>query len=335
MKAVVVVKRLLGLMASTATLAACSSGLQSQAPFTQPALTQFPAVRSDEGANLLYVSYPGINDVDMYVYANGTVGKRIGSIDTPNPTGLCTDKAGDVYVVSNSGDTISKFAHGATLPVRTIKLAAGYPYACAVDLSSGDLAVSVENPHGKTYKGGEVHVYPGGQLPFKDYKSFVGFHQTSYVAYDDKHDLFVVASPCQTYYYCQYDSQGAPPALFELTPGARWFERVHLKHSKLVDPAGIAWINPTLLVTDNNYKNKQRVFGLKVFVQHRNAAVIETIPLTSTQNAQGVAVRAGVAIVADGGGDAVRNYSLESGRLLSTLKDKTGSPSAAVISQGK
>jgi hypothetical protein len=308
-------------------LAACSSGVQSQPPLAQP------AVRSAAGANLLYVSYPGINEVDMYAYSDGVIGKLVDRIKVANPTGLCTDKAGDVYVVSNSGDSVSKFAHGATTPEHTIKLAAGYPYACAVDLPTGDLAVSVANPRGKTYKGAEVHVYPGGHLPFNDYKSYVGFHQTSYVAYDDDHDLFVVASDCRTYYYCQYGSQGSPPSLFELTPNARWFTRVRLAHSKLVDPAGIAWIKPTLLVTDNDYQKEQKPVGLKVFFQGKKAAIVQTVSLTATRSAQGAAVRAGVALVADGGGDAVRSYSLGNGDLLSTLKDRTGSPSAAVISQ--
>jgi hypothetical protein len=44
-------------------------------------------------------------------------------------------------------------------------------------------------------------------------------------------------------------------------------------------------------------------------------------------------VRAGIALVADGGTEAVRSYSLADGKLLSTLKDRAGSPSAAVISQ--
>ncbi len=326
-------KRWFGLIASAAMLAGCSGGLRSQVPLAQPALTQMPAVRSAEDTNLLYVSYPGINQVDIYDYSNGTATKRVGSIDLPDPTGLCTDKAGDVYIVSSSGDTVSKFAHGATIPERTIKLAAGYPYSCAVDLSSGDLAVSVENPRGKTYKGGDVHVYPGGHLPYKDFKSYVGFHQTSYLAYDDENDLFVVASPCQAYYYCQYDSQGGEAGLFELTPGDRWFAQIHFEHSKLVDPAGIAWIKPTLLVTDNDYQNKQKSVGLKVFIQRHNAGIVDTIPFTGTQNAQGVAVRAGIALVADASGDAIQMYAIESGNLLSTLKDKRQAPSAAVVSQ--
>jgi hypothetical protein len=326
-------KRYIGLIAATAMLAACSNGLQSQPPVAQPALTQLPAARSATDSNLLYVSYPDINEVDMYAYSNGIVGKRVGSIGVANATGMCTDKAGDVYVVSNSGDTVSKFAHGATTPEQTIRLAAGYPDACAVDLSTGDLAVSVENPRGKNYRGGFVHVYPGGHLPVKKYRSNVGFHQTSYVAYDDKHDLFVIASSCQTYYYCQYDSQGAPPALFELTSGARWFTKVRLGGSKLVDPAGIAWIKPTLLVTDNDYQHNRQPSGLKVFFQGKKAQVVETIQLSGTQSAQGVAVRAGIALVADGGTEAVRSYTLADGKLLSTLKDRAGSPSAAVISQ--
>jgi hypothetical protein len=316
-----------------ATLAACSSGLRSQPPLAQPALTYASSIRPAAASSLLYVSYPGVNAVDMYAYADGIVGKRIGSIDVPTPTGLCTDKIGDVYVVSNSGDFVSEFAHASTIPRRTIKLSAGYPYTCAVDLTTGDLAVSVENPHGKNYKGGEVHVYPGGHLPVKGYRSYVGFHETSFVAYDDKHDLFVVASDCQTYYYCQYGSQGSPPALFELIPGARWFTNVRLGRSKLVDPGGIAWIKPTLLVTDNNYQHEHEPFGLKVFVRQRSAAVVQTILLAGTRSAQGVAVRAGVALVADADGNAVRSYSIANGDLLSTLDDKIGEPSAAVISQ--
>lgn len=56
---------------------------------------------------------------------------------------MCTNKAGDVYVLNGGGTTIDVYAHGGTTPIRTLALP-GYPELnCSVDAKTGNLALGV------------------------------------------------------------------------------------------------------------------------------------------------------------------------------------------------
>jgi hypothetical protein len=317
---------------AAATLAGCSAAVVPSGSPELPGAVHMSSAHPVANTTLLYVSNPGSNKVEFYVYEKGVVGKKLGAIAIPDPTGLCTDRAGDVYVVSYSGHRVAKFLHGETSPSSSIRFTA-YPYACAVDQSNNDLAISVQQPHGKYYKGGYVDVYPGGQSRTRRYGTEIGFAKIYFLAYDDKHDLFATADQC-TESYCNYGSNGGPPGLFELTPDAEYFNELSLGSATLHDPTGLAWIKPTLLVVDADYQSQGVSTGLKVFVTSSQGTVIVTVPFSKTKSAQGAAVRAGVALVADQGGDAVQSYSIANGSLISTLNDKPDSPLAVAISQG-
>jgi hypothetical protein len=283
---------------------------------------------------LLYVANPENGVVNIYTYSHGVAGKKIGVITIPEPTGLCTDRAGDVYVVSSSGHRVVKFLHGETSHESSIRFTA-YPYACAVDQSNDDLAISVQQPHGKYYKGAYIQVFPSGQSRSQRYGTEVGFAKVYFLAYDNKHDLFATAEQCNETSYCNYGSNGGAPGLFELTPGSKYFDELSLGSTTLYDPTGLAWIKPTLLVVDADYDQQGVSTGLKVFVTSSQATVVGTVPFGETTLAQGVAARAGVALVADQDGHAVESYSIANGSLISTLKDNSASPLAVAISEAK
>ena len=71
-------------------------------------------------------------------YTRALVGTLYGFRD---PTGLCVDRANDVYVMDFDEQVAIEFAHGATTPIKILHDTVGYPYGCAVDSKTGDVAV--------------------------------------------------------------------------------------------------------------------------------------------------------------------------------------------------
>jgi hypothetical protein len=90
-------------------------------------------------ATLLYVADEDTGDVAVYSYP---AGKLEGTLTGFNaPSGMCSDKAGDVYILNGGGTTVEVFAHGESTPLRTLDLP-GYPELnCSVDPTTGNLAL--------------------------------------------------------------------------------------------------------------------------------------------------------------------------------------------------
>lgn len=104
--------------AAAALLAGCEhTGVQTLPNFAQPdggrSWMAADAARSD----LMYVTNLGTNQVNVYSYPQGI---PKGTITTAGPHGMCTDKAGDVFVADNIRGKIVEFAHGGTSPIRTL-----------------------------------------------------------------------------------------------------------------------------------------------------------------------------------------------------------------------
>ena len=75
------------------------------------------AAPNAKGQALLYISDLGANAVDVYTYPQGdsvTSLTGFGSV-----AGLCSDKAGDVFVVDEAGP-VDVYPHGGTTPIRKL-----------------------------------------------------------------------------------------------------------------------------------------------------------------------------------------------------------------------
>jgi hypothetical protein len=184
--------------AGSAVLAACSSGAGSQGFSPSAALTSGHGFSLKPGAvaqpdrsrswmkpdvaggALLYVS--DAETYDVYVYSWPKL-KAAGTLTGFNgPSGECSDKKGNVWIVNTYDSNLIEYAHGGTTPIATLDDAGQYPYSCAVD-SAGDLAVG--NIESTTGDAGSVTVYAGGAgtgINYPDpsvYVSFVGYKQNT------------------------------------------------------------------------------------------------------------------------------------------------------------
>ncbi len=91
--------------------------------------------------SLLYVADQGANDVEVYSYPGGRLKGTLTGFQTPS--GVCSNKAGDVFILNGNGTTVEVYKHGGSSPIRTLNLP-GYPELnCSVDPTTGNLALGV------------------------------------------------------------------------------------------------------------------------------------------------------------------------------------------------
>jgi hypothetical protein len=156
-----------------------------------------------KAASLLYVADEDNGDVYVYSYP---AGKLEGTLTGFNaPSGLCSNAAGDVFILNGGGSTVDVYAHGGTSPLRVLDLP-GYPELnCSVDPTTGNLAVGVlDGTCGDCFA-----VFPGAQgLPTTYEPS--GQEGIPGCGYDDAGNLFCDA----------YSTDDRKFALYELPAGS-------------------------------------------------------------------------------------------------------------------
>lgn len=111
----------------------------------QGAMTQSRAHRASSSyGDLLYVSDHANTDILMLTYPQG---KQVGTIDPPDLVwNLCSDSSGNVWVPSE--EAVYEYAHGGTQIVQTLNASGLFMSACAVDPTTGNLAVVGEGHYG-------------------------------------------------------------------------------------------------------------------------------------------------------------------------------------------
>lgn len=323
---------------ASAILAACAGGSQTPTPTpatpTSPLFnpltpaahpnrdTSWMSPAAQKQPSLLYISNAGSSDVTVYTYLNGGGLLQVGSLGGFSlPTGMCTDKAGDVWIPDYGTGKLYEYKHGGTTPIATITQQNGRPYDCTVDPATGNLAVTNQLPDGR-YSYGNVKVYPKGSKRGTTYIPPYGFASVDFLAYDNRGNLF--ADGAQLY---------GQPALFELPKGSAQLAQITLNGATLDEPGAINWISPTLLVGDQNYQNQGAPGAYRIFITASVATVVGGVTFPSTQNAYGFWRRAGKIVVPDHTGNIVRIYTFPGGILTSKLTTGISLPFGATVSQ--
>jgi hypothetical protein len=307
-----------GLAVAVAGCASAPTALPPAQAASVPRQASWMLPQASQTNSLLYVSTSS-NGVQIYDYSKGVVGTLFGQISVIEPGGMCTDKAGDVWITSRFG-SVAEYAHGSTTPLRTLRGERARPYACAVDPTSGNIAVSYNGTYSRSKTEGIVRVFGKGDAN----KKYTGFSVAWFLAYDNKGNLFVDGWPC---YECTTGSsfQG----IFELAKGGPYFQQLNVQGATFRQPTGMAWINPTLLVADSGDGYRQPA-GYKVLIHGNKATVVSTLAFSSAQSIGGLAVRASSILVPDTVGNILWTYDL-SGDLESSFS--VTAPVAAVVSQ--
>jgi hypothetical protein len=195
------VTRLGAFLAGGMLLAHCAGSSQPSLPPTGVALTtQSRQASNTEAKRHRPASWmrPDAQDIDLlYVSnANGFVNvyrfwqhTLVGVLTNfTQPRGACSDASGNVYIVDHEAEKIYEYAHGGTKPIKTLDDSPQMPDGCAVDRSTGNLAVA-NDPYGYYSKGNiAVYVHAMGK-PKIYYGTSYNDHFIDCV-YDDRGDLF-------------------------------------------------------------------------------------------------------------------------------------------------
>jgi hypothetical protein len=179
-------------LAATALVGGCGV---PQAPTVMPAAYsqesgQLKKANSDATQltpALLYVSNVSNDTLTLYAFPGG---KLVGTARTSEwPEGECVDGSGSVWVADDGAALLSKYPHGSTKRSATLQDPGNYPYGCAVDAKSGDLAVANIADTGADPVG-DLTVYRGAKgAPTTYYNAKL--YRYFYCAYDATDDLFV------------------------------------------------------------------------------------------------------------------------------------------------
>ncbi|MGC9992032.1 MAG: hypothetical protein ABSD52_06535 [Candidatus Cybelea sp.] len=76
-----------------------------------------------------------------------------------SPMGECVDTSGNVYITDSSADEVFEYAHGGSKPIKTLNDSPDTPRTCAVDPTTGNLAVA--NDDGSSHEG-NIAIWPEG-----------------------------------------------------------------------------------------------------------------------------------------------------------------------------
>jgi hypothetical protein len=136
-------------------------------------------------SDLLYVTSLGNHVVYIFTYPRLELVGLIGQYRRDQPVAICSDAKGNVFVPVIYQHKILEFSHGGTRPIASLNLPNSYPYSCAFDPATGDLAVAAGLPG--AHIGVAIYAHEKGKPKTYDdpYLS-----DTPYCGYDNRGNLF-------------------------------------------------------------------------------------------------------------------------------------------------
>ena len=323
-------RRIFAILCFSVLFAGCGapqSAAGGSSLFPQPALGRharggpswmLPQARKAEA--LLYVSDPGDDAVYVYSYPKG---KLVGKLtDFDEPWGMCTDRAGNVYVADVWNYRLVEYAHGGTTPIGTLSDDDGHPMNCAVDPTTGDLAATyyfLNDPKRKT----ELLVYPratGTPQKYKGSKIDGGLWACTF---DTGGDLFVDGI---------YGTMSDTVGLAEL--------RNHAK--KLIDIqigapirylSGVQWAGQYLAMADQRQGPSTPATIYQLAIAGTNAAEVGASQLEGVDGLEQFWVQGGKVVAPSGNTKSVLFYGYPQGGPSLRHIGGLASPFSATVSQ--
>jgi hypothetical protein len=185
-----------------------------------------------KSGDLVYVS--NVYDVTIYSFPKG---KLVGTLsDFYKPYGECVDANGDVYITDSSFGRIYEYARGETKPIKTLKDPEYVPYGCAIDPTTGDLAVA--NYSDASDREGDVAIYRKAKGNPRSYIGY-GFYYYYYLGYDPKGNLYVDG----------FDEDNENFEFGEIAKGGAELKQILLGQN-IAGPGGIEWDGKYLALGD-------------------------------------------------------------------------------------
>jgi hypothetical protein len=256
--------------AAVAILAACSGGASQFQPASTASRQGATHKKSWMNARaavgeLLYLSDFDTGDVYVYSWpALALVGTLTGFA---NPAGLCTDKAGDIFVTDSFFGEVIEYAHGGTTPIATLNDPAQLPNSCSVNNNNGTLAVG--NTSGFSSGPGTVAIYKHATGDPTFYANTNIFVVVTYLGYDLHGNLFV-------------DGVGPATGNFAFASFKNGtFTPITISGATLNVPGNVQFAHGTLTIGSLNAFNTPEIYQIT-----ESGTVTGAIPLTGAQNCE-------------------------------------------------
>ena len=216
--------------------------------------------------DLLYLSDDGDGNVYVYSFPEAKLQGTLTGLSVP--AGECVDKKGDVWIVDEGTNDIVEYAHGGDIPIATLTDPNNAPEGCAVDATTGNLAVANAQTLGAG--AGSVGVYAHAQgtptLYTDSQMKFVLF-----VTYDDRGNLYADGVDSSLAY-----------RLAELRRNAGTLAPIAFDQN-ITQPTNIQWDRKYLAVGDGGGilgSSSPVIYHVKV--THSTGTVVGETPLTGT-----------------------------------------------------
>ncbi|MGB6517476.1 MAG: hypothetical protein WBE79_03095 [Candidatus Cybelea sp.] len=191
---------------------------------------------------ILFVSDDSTNDVLLFSMPDLTLRGTLTGFDVPQ--GLCSDTSGNIWVTNMGTLTIVELARSGTV-IKVLTDPDGYPVACAVDPTSGDLAVA--NIYNKSLSGsGEVEIYKaGGGTPTSlANPDQYYYNQVGYVTGDGSGKNHARGNVPSGNLFVDGRTYGGSFILSELPLGTSAFRTINLSGGTIYFPGMVQWYTP-------------------------------------------------------------------------------------------
>ena len=304
--------RTFGIVLAAAFAAGCGGGPGAppagQTPMA-PAMT--PATRT---GNLLYIADLDSNDVYVFSYPGGVLKRTLTGFQAVHY--LCVDGNGHVFVDDSGGSKVVEYDREGSRPIHTFKTPDANPNSCAIDPSTGDLAIS-HNPLGDGPGGVDVYKHATGKRT--TYSTPNVFHYY-FVGYDNAGNLFMDGTDMHVAF-----------EFAELPAGAKSTQQL-MPNFSVSSPGGIQWDGQYLAVGDQVCLQCASQIN-RVAVSGTTASLAGTVSLADSCDVLQFWIDKGRVIAADDCGATVKYFSYPAGgNSLKTIASPLEEPVGVTVS---
>jgi hypothetical protein len=234
--------------------------------------------RGRSNSDLLYVTHEYAMDISVYTYPDAQLVGTLSNSEYAN--GDCADSKGNVFIVnfstpSGQAGEVVEYAHGGTQPIQTFSYPNAWLNSCAVDPTTGNLAVI---DYHQTKGNGGVLIYSGATgTPTKYTNSKMVWY--GYCAYDAGGNLYIDGENASTGNY----------QLAKLPKGKKRFTLISLSkrvESELFAIGGVQWDGTDIVI--GNGRTGSRHVQFSVYRVHVNGSVGQVVGETQLKGAHTV-----------------------------------------------
>ncbi|MBV9719241.1 MAG: hypothetical protein JOZ77_07970 [Candidatus Eremiobacteraeota bacterium] len=267
---------------------------------------------------------------DVYIFSMPKLDLKGTLTGFNDPQGMCSDKYGNVWITNAEDYKVVQYSHSGTF-LKSLTDRNGYPVGCAVNDSTGDLAVTnIFDQSGNA----SVDVYADARGKPTVYSNATQI-ENFFAAYDNKGDLYVDG----------FSSSGF--SLSEIRSGSSKMKTLSISGGTIYFPGGVNWSKATgLVIGDQDWNNAPESWQYALSVSGSTATITGSTPLTNYEGGacdvdQGTISSSGnyffgeCALITTANAGTVDQWTYPAGGAPVNYTTNVTSPIAAVISEMK